>query len=227
MNNNLISIIILVHNAPKYVLKTFLSLKKTKNSNYESIVVDNKSGLFTKLLLKLLFKLKYIDKLYYSKENLFFAKGNNFGATLTSKDAKYYLLLNSDIKIINPNWLELLSKNHKYGISAYGVVNDGENTRADGYCFLIDKDLYDKFKLDENFKWFWSITKLQGEVLEAPKTSVKAYYDHEDIIIHYGGKSGKAFKKVNANLKEQEVNELLKKTKNKNILTISAKELLH
>lgn len=108
--NDLTSIIILVHNAPKYVLKTFLSLQKTKNSNYESIVVDNKSGLFTKLLLKLLFKLKYIDKLYYSKENLFFAKGNNFGTTLASKDSNYYLLLNSDVKIINPNWLELLLK---------------------------------------------------------------------------------------------------------------------
>lgn len=224
--NDLTSIIILVHNAPKYVLKTFLSLQKTKNSNYESIVVDNKSGLFTKLLLKLLFKLKYIDKLYYSKENMFFAKGNNFGTTLASKDSNYYLLLNSDVKIINPNWLELLLKNHKYGISAYGAVNDGKNTRADGYCFLIDKDLYDKFKLDENFKWFWSITKLQGEVLEIPNTSVKAYYDHDDIIIHYGGKSGKAFKKVNVNLKEQEVNDLLKKTQTKDILTIPAKDLL-
>lgn len=116
-------------------------------------------------------------------------------------------------------------KNNKYGISAYGAVNDGKTTRVDGYCFLIDKDLYDKFKLDENFKWFWSITKLQGEVLEIPNTSVKAYYDHDDIIIHYGGKSGKAFKKVNVNLKEQEVNDLLKKTQTKDILTIPAKDL--
>lgn len=224
---NQISIIILVHNAPIYVLKTFLSLKKTKDVCYETVAVDNKSGWLTKFLLKTLYNLKFIDKLHFSGENMFFAKGNNFGCSLALEETSHYLLLNSDIKVKNPYWLKLLLDNHKYGISAYGVVKDGENTRADGYCFLIDRDLYDEFKLDENYKWFWSITKLQGQVLAKLNTSVKAYDNHDKLIIHYGGKSGKAFKQVNTQLKSDEIKNFFPKNCNNRVLTLSATELIN
>ena len=70
----------------------------------------------------------------------------------------------------------------------------GNNTvRADGYCFLIDKDLYLKYKLDEQFEWWWSVTKLQAQLLR-DSYIVKAVKEHEEQLIHYGGMSGTAWK---------------------------------
>ena len=156
-----VSILMLVHNSPKLTLKTLWTLKKTAGVNYETVVLDNASDISAKILLKSLFFFGYIDKLIYSPENTFFAAGNNIASEFASKTSGYYLLLNSDIKIIRKDWLKKLKDNHKYGISSIGVCDIGKkNERCDGYCFLIDKDLYDKYRLDENFKWFYGITKL-------------------------------------------------------------------
>lgn len=58
---------------------------------------------------------------------------------------------------------------------------------------LIDKFLYDKYKLDEYFKWWWSITKLQSQVLKEG-FKIRAVKNHEKHIHHYGGKSGDGWK---------------------------------
>ena len=216
VKNPLVSIIILVYNAPLLTLQTLLTLKKTKNIDYEVIVVDNNSGFITKIILQLLFYFNYIGKLITSKENTYFAKGNNIGASYCEAKSKYCLLLNSDIKIINPNWLSLMLKNHKYGITSIGICN--KNTpiaRCDGYCFLIDKDLYDKYKLDENYKWWYSITKLQAQVLNHKNCFVGGCEDDSTLIKHYWGGSGKAFKKVLTRLPEKELESWFSNTINK------------
>ncbi len=191
-----VSIIILTHNAPAYVNTTLSSLKKTKGLNYEVIVVDNDSGPGTKRIL-LNHQMKgNIQKLLFLDQNTLFAKGNNIGSKLCSPDSKYILLLNSDIKIIDENWLTELVNIHnraeKGGATAYGVCIN-EPLRADGYCFLIDKPLYLEHLLDENHEWWWSVTKLQGILLNS-HYSVTAIDSHDRFIYHYGGKSGKGFK---------------------------------
>jgi glycosyltransferase involved in cell wall biosynthesis len=183
----LISIIILTYNAPKYVFKTLYSLNKTENINYEVIVVDNKSGLLTKILLVILKIFGYIDKIALLSENTLFAKGNNIGSRLISNDSDYILLLNSDVKIIDKCWLKKLSNKHKKGIISYGVV-ESNPIRADGYCFLINTNLYQKYELDESFEWWWSITKLQTQILKEGH-DVIAIKNHDNYIVHYGGKS--------------------------------------
>ena len=99
----------LTYNAPRYVKKSIVSLKKlTSNQNYELIVVDNDSKHPT---VRTLYKLKsrgLVDKLYYNSNNDLFAKGNNIAARLASEDSDYYLLLNSDVEIKSPDWLDKL-----------------------------------------------------------------------------------------------------------------------
>lgn len=189
-----VSILMLTYNAPRYVKKSIVSLKKlTKNSNYELIVVDNASKHPT---IRTLYKLKsqgLIDKLYYNSQNDLFAKGNNIAARLASEDSDYYLLLNSDIEIKSSDWLdkliELMPK--EGGIASFGAVQS-EPKRADGYCMMINADLYNKYKLDEHFQWWWGVTKLESQVLKEGK-KVIAIDNHEEYIHHFGGKSGKGF----------------------------------
>lgn len=130
----------LTHNAPKYVYKSIKSLKEVTKTGiqYELLVVDNKSDLLTRCILKHLKAQKYIDKLVFNTDNSLFAKGNNIASSLSDQKTKYYLLLNSDVEIMNPEWLDKLLAIHpaEGGISSYGFVND-EPKRADGYCMMI------------------------------------------------------------------------------------------
>lgn len=184
----------LTYNAPRYVKKSIVSLKKlTSNQNYELIVVDNDSKHPT---VRTLYKLKsrgLVDKLYYNSNNDLFAKGNNIAARLTSEDSDYYLLLNSDVEIKSPDWLDKLIElmPEEGGIASFGAVQSAPK-RADGYCMMINADLYNKYKLDEHFQWWWGVTKLESQVLKEGK-KVIAVDDHEEYIHHFGGKSGKGF----------------------------------
>lgn len=189
-----VSILMLTYNAPRYVKKSIVSLKKlTSNQNYELIVVDNDSKHPT---VRTLYKLKsrgLVDKLYYNSNNDLFAKGNNIAARLASEDSDYYLLLNSDVEIKSPNWLDKLIElmPEEGGIASFGAVQSAPK-RADGYCMMINADLYNKYKLDEYFQWWWGVTKLESQVLKEGK-KVIAVDDHEEYIHHFGGKSGKGF----------------------------------
>lgn len=189
-----VSILMLTYNAPRYVKKSIQTLKKnTEGIDYELIVVDNASEEKTKKLLNKLKEKGMIDKLVFNDKNELFAGGNNIAAKYADKDAKFYLLLNSDVKIKNKNWLKRLVDLHPgRGISSYGVVLS-EPVRADGYCLLINKDLYDAHQLDEEFQWWWSVTKLEAEILNEGNKII-AVRNHENDIHHYGGKSGKGFK---------------------------------
>lgn len=190
-----ISILMLTYNAPKYIYESINTVKTmTVDVDYELIVVDNCSKFRTRYLLKKLYKQKYIDKLFLNKENSLFAKGNNIASSFCSEDSDYILLLNSDVSIKNNKWLRNLLDIHPKngGISAYGLVTD-EPVRADGYCLLIDRVLFDKYKLDPTYAWFWGVTKLESKILQEKK-SIRVVQNHENMIHHYGGKSGNAFK---------------------------------
>jgi glycosyltransferase involved in cell wall biosynthesis len=189
-----ISIIMLTHNAPKYVDLTIRSLRKhTKDIDYELVVLDNASKRPTRLVLKWLYRRKLIDKIVFSSYNTLFAAGNNLLTSVADKQSDYFLLLNSDIEIKNDEWLHKLLKTHKKGVTSYGVV-DTEPYRVDGYCYLIDVGLYRKYPLDEqNFQWFWAITKQQAQIL-SDGYSVQGFKDHEEYLHHFGGKSGGDFK---------------------------------
>ena len=196
--NKDISIIILTYNAPKYVTETVETLhhitRREDLDRCEIIVWDNNSNDETKFLLKSLKDKGYIDKLHFSAENLLFAGGNNEATKLSDPSSKYFLLLNSDVRIVVPEWLTFLLKaveNGNFSGVSYGFCK--RPNRCDGYCFLVKRELYERFQLDTAFQWWWGITKLQAQILHEGY-SLLAYRYHNHILVHYGGKSGDAYK---------------------------------
>lgn len=191
-----ISVLMLTYNAPDYVFESIKGVNeiKEKTDNLELIVLDNNSEPPTKNILKKLKEENLIDKLVLNPKNDLFARGNNLASRYASEDTTHYLLLNSDMKIIDPNCINKLMEIHPTngGISSFGAVLF-EPIRADGYCMLIDKSLYDKYQLDEYFEWWWSITKLQSQILKEG-LKIRAVKNHEKYIHHYGGKSGDGWK---------------------------------
>jgi GT2 family glycosyltransferase len=186
----MVSIIMLVHNAPKFVKRSIITLSKTKyDGELELIVVDNKSEQKTRKLLNRLYNDKKMNKLLFLDENTLFARGNNTGVKLCDKKTDLVLLLNSDIEIKDSLWLNKMVNKYKKGIISLGFVEGDPYSRADGYCFMIDRKIYEKYQLDENFERFWSITKIQAQVLKDGLT-VKAVKNHENLLHHFGGASG-------------------------------------
>ncbi len=189
-----IAIIMLTYNAPAYVKLAVESLAAhTQGVDYELIVVDNHSCLPTRLLLRRLKRQGKIHTLLLNRKNLLFARGNNAGSRLASDDVTHFLLINSDVEIRDDRWLtSLLARCPEGGICAYGLVRD-KPIRADGYCILFDRGLYEKYRLDERYEWFWSITKIQAQALKDGR-QVVVVEEHENILHHFGGKSGNAFR---------------------------------
>ncbi len=190
-----VSILMLTHNAPRYVELSIRSLVQcTRGVNYELVVVDNASESRTKDLVKRLQREGLIQHLTLLGYNSFFARGNNIAAQNTAPDSTHLLLLNSDVEIKDPYWLSNLLMAHKPGITAYGITAYGGNLlRVDGYCLLVDAALYRERGLDEAHEFFWSVTKFQAALL-AQGYSVQGYAEHERYLHHFGGKSGNDFK---------------------------------
>lgn len=191
MNN--VSIIIPVFNAPEFVLKCISSIReKTEDIDYSIVIVDNCSDIYTKNILYNLLLSNQINILCCLEKNRFWSEANNIGASISDQKCNKFLLLNSDIEILDKFWLKKLIDIHQYGYTSYGAINAntklGLPQRGDGYCGLIDRDLYEKYKLDTNFPWWFSITKLQSQLLY-DGLSVQAIVNHNKIIKHYGGGS--------------------------------------
>lgn len=188
-----INIIIPVFNAPEFVIKCINSIReKTDQVQYSITVVDNASEPYTNQILNSFLLSKKIDILCSLEENRFWSEANNIGEYISPTKSNKLLLLNSDVEILDSLWLKRLLGIHEYGYTSYGVVPASSRlylpTRGDGYCGLIDRDLYKKYKLDINFPWWFSITKLQSQILR-DGYSVQAIKNHHSIIKHYGGKS--------------------------------------
>jgi glycosyltransferase involved in cell wall biosynthesis len=198
-----VSILMLTHNAPEYVELSIRSVREcTKGISYELIVLDNASENETVSLVGNLHKEGLIDKLKLLDYNSLFAEGNNIAARLASTDSSYFLLLNSDIEVKSPDWLSHLLGVHKRGMTSYGLVgnprrrfgnSDQLPLRVDGFCLLIDRDLYEKVPLDEAHQWWYAVTKQQARLLQ-DGWNVQGYESYGQWLHHFGGKSGTAFK---------------------------------
>lgn len=188
-----VSILMLTYNAPDYVELSIRTVaERTRGVRYELIVVDNASQPETRDLVSRLADEGLIHKLRLMDYNSLFAGGNNIAADMASPEATHFLLLNSDIEIKDDGWLRHLLDIHRRGASAYGWVGSRPK-RIDGYCLLVDADLYLKYRLDEAHQWWWSVTKLQARLL-AEGLSVQGYKNHERYLHHFGGASGNGFK---------------------------------
>jgi hypothetical protein len=183
-----VSVVVVTHNALRYTLRLLWSIRRTRGVAYEVVVVDNRSRPPVRAVLAVCALLGRIQRLCLLDRNTLFAEGNNIGAAATSRTATHVLLLNSDVEIRHPDWLLRLVGLHSRGATSFGLAQNAP-TRADGFCLLIDRDLMLAHGLDEEFEWFWSITKLQADLLAAGHR-VQAVRDHDHLLHHFGGKSG-------------------------------------
>lgn len=184
-----ISIIMLTFNAPRYVEHSIRTVKRyTVGINYELLVCDNGSDLPTKNRLELLKKQGLIDRLVYLDRNYYFVGGNNRAVEYADNESDYILLLNSDIEIRNPWWLAKMLEAHQRGITACHVCDEND-CRPDGWCLLVDKDIYLSHKLDEErFIWYYSIADFGSRVMRSGY-HVQTIRNYNDFIKHFGGAS--------------------------------------
>jgi glycosyltransferase involved in cell wall biosynthesis len=187
-----VAIVIVAHNALRYCARLLRSLQITRGVEYEVVVVDNRSRPAARLLLFAFSAMGRINRLCLLDRNTFFAEANNVGVAAAARDCDLVLLLNSDTEARHPDWLAQLVSLHARGVTAYGVAGGGFD-RADGYCFLVDRDLYESYGLDENLQWWWAITRLQAQILSKGHI-VRAIRNHDEWLVHFGGKSGGAWK---------------------------------
>ncbi|MFB9378237.1 glycosyltransferase family 2 protein [Kineococcus gynurae] len=191
MSTPFFSILMLTYNAPEYVELAVRSVKeRTTGVEHELVVVDNASDAPTRQLVQRLHREGLIDTLKLMPYNSLFAEGNKVASRLADRRATHHLLLNSDVEVTGADWLEHLLAVHRRGVTAYGVALDP--LRVDGYCLLIDADLYAANPLDESHQWWWGVTKQQAALLTQGFT-VQGYGEHERWVHHFGGRSGSAF----------------------------------
>jgi GT2 family glycosyltransferase len=194
-----LTLIVLCHNAPLFVARLLDSIETLQGIDFETVVVDNGSdrqNQITSFITSL--NAGHTETYIRSRTNLFFPAGINLGAKLASPDCTHLMYLNSDTEFKDPEALKKMAAMHRPGITGLGVVKSNSvPERPDGFCFLIDRAVHVRFGgLDEQYKWWWSITKLESQVLQAG-LSVQAVRHYENLLVHFGGKSGDAWKAVN------------------------------
>lgn len=199
-----VSILMLTYNAPDYVELSIRSVvERTKGVEYELVVLDNASEPPTRELVQRLYGEGLIQRLKLMDRNSLFAEGNNLASVEASPAATHFLLLNSDIEVKDEAWLSNLLEIHQRGITSYGVAPDPD--RVDGYCLLIDADIYRTYQLDEGHQWWWAVTKMQAQVMNAGYP-VRGLAEHERWLHHFGGKSGSGFQNAKGmNVSREEV----------------------
>ena len=186
-----VAIIVVSYNALGYARKMLRSVRQTRGVALEIVVVDNASSLATRLWWTLQRFLGRINRVALLDRNTFFAEGNNIGVAMAARDATHILLLNTDCEIRDPDWLRRMLAIHREGATGLRYVTSGAWPRADGFCLLIDRHCWDD-GLDETYQWWWSITALEARLLRQGR-SVQAVEQYKDAVVHFGGKSGKAF----------------------------------
>ncbi len=194
MSGGKVAILIVTFNAPRCCWRLLRQLRETQDVDFTVNVVDNRSRAPTRLVLMIASLLGRIDRLVLLDRNTLFAEGCNRAASLATEEATHLLLLNPDIVIVNRKWLSKMMWIHLPGITSLGSVKGAPITRADGYCLLVDRDVWDKSGgLDENYQWWWSVTRLQASALRQGRT-VQAVKKHRHLLRHLGGKSGSSWR---------------------------------
>ena len=189
-----VSIIVVTYNALNYVTTCFESLLANTNPKHEIIIVDNNSDQPTRDYIISLKKHPNI-KVILNDENRLWSPANNQGLKNCTEDSSYCLLLNSDVKILDPEWLTELQKPMKK-YSRVGITGTQYNFNhikptyggIDGCCFMFRKELLEQIGLlDENYPLNGA-----GYVYTVNAWSRGWYYyfvDNEKLLIHFGKRS--------------------------------------
>ena len=212
---NLVSIVVLNYNAGNLLLDCIESVFKTKNCEYEVILVDNVST--DKSHKKCKEKFPEI-KLIENNTNLGYCEGNNIGIREARGD--FVAILNPDTKV-EPNWLEeLLQAYKKYGDGLYqpkilafenqmfesagnmlhlfgfgysrgrGVIDNSQYDKPEQIVYASGACLFTTSKILNKIGLFDPFVFLYHDDLDlgwrAAHLGIKSYYIPSSVIYHAG-----------------------------------------
>jgi hypothetical protein len=187
-----VAIVVVSYNALSFARRMLRTVRRTTGVAFEIVVVDNRSLFRTRVFWTIQRFRGRINRLALLDRNTFFAEGCNIGVAMAPRDATHVLLLNTDCEILDPAWLRRMLAIHREGATGLRYVTSGAWPRADGFCLLVDRACWED-GLDEAYQWWWSVTGLEARLLRQGR-SVQAVREYADVLVHHGGKSGKAFK---------------------------------
>lgn len=212
MSDPRVSIIILNYNHPEVIDVCLRTLAITEGVDYEVVVVDNGSRPEVVEELKVHRDEGRIDTLVPEPVNHMFSQGNNIGVHRSNLASEFVLLLNSDIGILRPDWLEKIlawadgtiettpnvwgskptvpSPGPKDIVSA-GFSHDANvlpgNVRPEGFCLLIRRSVW--VDMSRDFPW-------HNGMEEAVSTAVRngascgVLSQYPPYFVHREGSSG-------------------------------------
>lgn len=186
----LVSILVVTYNGAPYLKPFFRSLVTTSGVDYELVVVDNASRWPARHLVIRALRKGSIDRLTLLNRNTLFVPGVNTALQLSDARARYVVLLNPDVVIRDPEWLTRMLAIHRPGATSLGCV-EAKPAFADGYCLLVDRQvLVEAGGLNTDYHWWYAVPRLQADLL-ARGYSVQAVANHEEVLHHVGGGSGR------------------------------------
>jgi GT2 family glycosyltransferase len=201
----LVSIIIVTFNARDYVQRCLETVRSLTKTPYELIVIDNASREETREYLRG----ETGFRLILNEENLLWCRACNQGTAAADPRAPYLLLLNPDVEIMRPDWLEIMVRvmesdprvgmvgtHHRY--SGVGPVWGS----LDGHCLMFRRKMVEELgPMDaERFPMGGGPSHYAIRAFKAGWI-YKALHSKDKILIHHGKKSrddaqGNAWKKI-------------------------------
>lgn len=208
-----VSIVILNYFHPE-VIEICLNTLKTTNPGdvtYEVIVVDNGSDPSTVKELSEFQSLGLIDKLILNDHNRYFAGGNNDGVHASDPNSDVFLLMNSDVAIIHPEWLTralgwlegvpeykptvwaqkpTVPKPGPKDILSIGWSHDAavepSHARPEGWCCFIRRSVWSD--ISEDFPWHYGLEEMIANAIRAG-ARCGVLFNYAPYVVHREGGS--------------------------------------
>ena len=146
---DLVSIIVVHKDRPAYLNLCLQSLAIcSQNASHEIIVVDNNSGPETQ---EFLIDIQKDVKVVRNTKNIFWSDAVTAGIRHADPRSKYYIIMHSDVVILNPSWIDLfvnVASSNNSGMvgleTGSYVVGKQKVDFVQEWCLLISKECYQK-----------------------------------------------------------------------------------
>lgn len=222
-----VSIIILNYKHPEIIEVCLRQLTMTAGVPYEVVVVDNGSDSNDVRILRRYQEEGKITTLVPERKNRFFSEGNNIGVRNSNPASEFILLMNSDVAVIQPDWLVKLiawmEGTIEYEPSVWGltptkpdpgprdIVSAGwahdatvipSQARPEGFCCLFRRSVWRD--LSPDFPWLYGFEEAcANSIRDGAKCGVLSQYS--PYLIHREGASGKI---IDGTLNETRVSDI-------------------